>query len=136
MTFADVTIVPVPADHRDAYVEFPQRMADVYLDHGAISVTDYWQVDDSTEQQEFHAASVTYGANELRGIARAVNARSSECLVVSVIEWPSQEERDRGTAAATRDPRIQETLTEEPVFDGRRLMGNSFEVALIRRRHD
>ena len=37
---------------------------------------------------------------------------------------------DRGTAAATTDPRVLATLDEDPVFDGRRLIAASFEIAM------
>lgn len=49
---------------------------------------------------------------------------------MSVTEWPSAEARERGTAAATADPRVQATLDEAPVFDGSRLLGDSFRVAM------
>ncbi|MFD6416219.1 hypothetical protein [Streptomyces sp. NPDC060194] len=53
-----------------------------------------------------------------------------EAVVVTVTERPWQEARDRGTAAATRDPRVGATVDEEPVFDGRRLIAGRLETVL------
>lgn len=50
--------------------------------------------------------------------------------MVTVTTWPSREARDRGTAAVTRDPRVLETLDEDPLFDGGRVIGDSFEIAM------
>ncbi|MEU5655664.1 DUF1428 family protein [Streptomyces sp. NPDC047737] len=129
MTFADITIVPVPSDRKAAYLAFSRRMADVYREHGATRITDYWQAGVPAGQDDFHADGVTYGPGELRGLASVMGASRLESVVVSVTEWPSREVRDRGNAAATKDPRVLATLDEEPVFDGRRLVAESFEIA-------
>lgn len=130
MVIADITVVPVPTERKAAYLEFSKRMADVYRDHGAISVVDYWQASDSADQADFHADGASYEAGELKSIADLVGASAEESVVVSVITWPSREARDRGTAAATQDARVLETLDEEPVFDGGRVIGDSFEIAM------
>ncbi len=128
MAFADITIVPVSSKRKDDYLEFSRRMAAVYRDHGASSVVDYWQADGTADQQEFHAAGADYEPGQLTGLASAAAAAPGESVVVTVTQWPSREARDRGNAAATKDPRVLATLDEEPVFDGRRLIAESFEV--------
>ena len=50
MAYTDITIVPVSVDRKDDYIAFSQRMAEVYRDHGAIRITDYWQVEDAGDQ--------------------------------------------------------------------------------------
>ncbi|MDN5724965.1 MAG: DUF1428 family protein [Propionibacteriales bacterium] len=130
MTFADITMVPVSSDRRTAYLAFSRRMAAVYLDHGAERIVDYWQVGDSTNQQEFHADGADHDPEELHGLASVVGAGSAESIVVTITEWPSADVRERGTAAATKDARVLATLDEDPVFDGRRLVAASFEEAL------
>lgn len=130
MTFADITIVPVPRDRKAAYLAFSRRMAEVYLEHGATKIVDYWQVDYPVNQDEYHADGVTYDPGELQGLASVAGASDVESVVVTIMEWPSQEVRDRGTAAATKDARVLATLDEEPVFDGRRLVAESFESAM------
>jgi len=130
MVIADITVVPVATERKVAYLEFSKRMAGVYRDHGAISVVDYWQTRESADQADFHADGASYEPGELKSIADLAGASTGESVVVSVITWPSREARDRGTAAATQDARVLETLDEEPVFDGGRVIGDSFEIAM------
>lgn len=130
MVIADITVVPVPTVSKAAYLKFSKRMADVYRDHGAISVVDFWQSSDSADQADFHAGGASYELGELESFADLAGASAGESVVVSVITWPSREARDRGTAAATQDARVLETLDEEPVFDGGRVVGDSFEIAM------
>ncbi|MCF8610945.1 DUF1428 domain-containing protein [Gordonia sp. HY285] len=130
MTFADITIVPVPSERKDAYLEFSRRMAEVYREHGATNIVDYWQAERSADQAGFHCDGATYAPGALRGIASIAGATDAESVVVTVTEWPSREVRDRGTAAATRDPRVVATLDETPVFDGSRLAADSFAIAM------
>ncbi|MCF8588256.1 DUF1428 family protein [Gordonia liuliyuniae] len=130
MTFADITIVPVPSEREDAYLEFSRRMAEVYREHGATNIVDYWQAEGSADQAGFHGDGATYAPGALRGIASIAGASDSDSVVVTVTEWPSREVRDRGTAAATKDPRVVATLDETPVFDGSRLAADSFAIAM------
>ncbi|MGQ2914864.1 DUF1428 family protein [Microbacterium aurantiacum] len=130
MTIAEITVVPVPADRRVAYVDFSKRMAAVYRDHGALRVTDYWQSSASPDQADFHAEGTSYETGELRSFADLVGASASESVVVSVTVWPSREARDRGAAAASRDPRVLATMDEDAVFDGARVTGDVFDIAL------
>ncbi|WP_222194971.1 DUF1428 domain-containing protein [Modestobacter italicus] len=134
MTITDITIVPVPVGRKDDYIAFSRRMAEVYRDHGAVRITDYWQVADAGGQEDFHADGLVYGEGELPDFADVIGAAASEAIVVTLTEWPSREARDRGAAAATSDPRVLATLEEDPVFDGSRVIASSFEIAMSLRR--
>lgn len=130
MVIADITVVPVPRERKAAYLDFSRRMAEVYRDHGALSVVDYWQSTDPADEAGFHADGASYEPGELRNFADLARADAGESVVVSVMMWPSREARDRGVAAATQDPRVLATFDEEPVFDGARVIGESFEIAM------
>lgn len=134
MTFADITIVPVAADREAEYLAFSKRMAEVYRDHGATRIVDYWKAETSSTPDDFHADGTSYDPEELKSLADLAGASDSESVVVTVTEWPSREARDRGTAAVIKDPRVTATLDEEPVFDGRRVAGESFEMIMDVRR--
>ncbi|WP_455904035.1 DUF1428 domain-containing protein [Microbacterium sp.] len=136
MVIADITVVPVPTERKAAYLDFSKRMAEVYRDHGAISVVDYWQSSDSADPSDFHAEGTSYESGELQRIADLAGTNAEESVVVTVTTWPSREVRDRGTAAATSDPRVLETLDEDPVFDGGRVIGDSFEIAMSVQREE
>lgn len=60
MTFADITITPVPHAKKEDYFEFSRRMAAVYRDHGATRIVDYWQADGAANQSDFHADGTSY----------------------------------------------------------------------------
>jgi len=95
MTFADITIVPVAQDRKSDYLAFSQRMAEVYCDHGATRVVDYWQATAAADPKDFHAEGTSYEPGDLQGIAEIAGASRSESVVVTVIEWPSYESRDQ-----------------------------------------
>lgn len=59
---------------------------------------------------------------------RLAGAGHGETVVVSITEWPNREARDRAVKALVVDTRIQVTMDEEPVFDGRRLIAGGFDV--------
>ena len=130
MTFADITIVPVSRDREATYLAFSRRIAQVYRDHGATRIVDYWQTGEPVSQDDFHGDGTAYEPGELMDLAGLAGASEAEAIVVTVTEWPSREARDRGTAAATADPRVLATLDEDPVFDGNRLIAGSFHIAL------
>lgn len=129
MTFNDITIVPVRKDQKAAYLEFSARIAAIYREYGALRVVDCWQTEDASDE-DFHAAAAmeNYAPGELPNMRKLAGASDGETVVVSFTEWPSREVRDRGVKAVATDPRIQATMDEEPVFDGRRLIAGGFEV--------
>ena len=132
MPFCDITIVPVPADRKGAYLRFAERMAKIYREFGASRVTDFWQDDQASADENFHAedAMATYANENLPKFRKLAGAVASETVVVSITEWPSREARDRGIKAVVSDPRIQATMTEEPIFDGGKVIAGGFTVEL------
>ncbi len=130
MIFTDITIVPVHTDKKAIYLEFSARIAAIYREHGALRVVDCWQTEEGSEDGDFHAADAmeNYSLGELPSMRKLAGACEGETVVVSFTEWPSREVRDRGVKEVAVDPRIQATVHEEPVFDGRRLIAGGFEV--------
>lgn len=132
MTFSDITIVPVRTDRKAAYLGFSARIAAIYREYGALRIVDCWQSREGSDAADFHAADAmeSYAPNDLPDIRRLAGARDGEEVVVSITEWPSREVRDRAVKAVVADPRIQATVNEEPLFDGRRLIAAGFDVEL------
>lgn len=130
MGFNDITIVPVRTDRKAAYLEFSARIAEIYREHGALRVFDCWQSEEASDDADFHAADAMedYSPGELPDMRKLAGAGNGETVVVSITEWPSREIRDRAVKAVVVDPRIQATMDEEPVFDGRRLIAGGFDV--------
>ncbi|MBL3704570.1 DUF1428 family protein [Sulfitobacter sp. BDSS02] len=132
MPFCDITIVPVAADRKEAYLRFAERMAKIYREFGASRVTDFWQDAEASADENFHAkdAMATYANQNLPKFRKLAGAADGETVVVSITEWPDREARDRGIEAVVSDPRIQATMTEEPIFDGGKLIAGGFTVEL------
>lgn len=130
MTFADITIVPVATEKKKAYLEFSKRIAEIYREHGALRVIDFWQ--DASDDADFHAADAmaNYELGSLPNFRNLAGADEGQTVVVSVIEWPSREVRDLGVKAVSVDPRIQATVHQDPLFDGSQLIAGGFNVEL------
>ncbi|MEV6858784.1 DUF1428 family protein [Streptomyces microflavus] len=108
MTFADITIVPVLSDRKAVYLAFSRRMAEIYREHGATRIVDYWQAGPSASPDDFHAEGVSYSPGELQGLASVAGASHRESVVVTITEWPSK-------ASAIEAPqRPHKTLASSP----------------------
>lgn len=110
MPFFDVTVMPVPADQKDAHVAHANRVAALFRDHGAIAVTDCW------------GAEVPDG--KLTDFNKAVALQDGETVAVGWITWPDKATRDAGWAALMQDARMVDMA---PVFDGKRMIYAGFE---------
>ena len=132
MPFCDITIFTVASDRKDAYLRFSERMARIYREFGASRVTDFWQDDDASADRYFHAedAMATYATENLPKFRYVAGASDEEAVVVSITEWPDRATRDQGLVAVVSDPRVQATMTEEPIFDGGKMIAGGFTVAL------
>lgn len=132
MPFCDITIVPVPTDKKPEYLRFSERMANIYREHGASRVRDFWQDEDASDDADFHAenAMATYDPGTLPNFRKLASAADGQTVVVSMTEWPSRQARDLGVKAAVSDPRILATMDEEPIFDGSKLIAGGFNVEL------
>jgi uncharacterized protein YbaA (DUF1428 family) len=132
MTFMDITIVPVPTENKSAYLEFSRRVAAIYQEHGALRVIDCWQAEDASSEADFHAeaAMAAYPAGTLPSFRKLARVADGQTVVVSLTEWPSREARDLGVRGVLADPRIADTIEEEPVFDGSRLIAGGFTVEM------
>lgn len=97
-------------------------------EYGALRVVDCSQSDDA----DFHAADAMkdYSAGGLPNMKKVAGALHGETVVVSIIEWPCGEVRDRAVKAVMVDPRIQATTDEEPVFEGQKVIAAGFDVEL------
>jgi uncharacterized protein YbaA (DUF1428 family) len=113
MAYVDGMVVPVPAGNKQAFSDMAKQAAAVFVDHGAVSVTDCWG-DDVKD-------------GKLTSLPMAVKLEPGEVVVFSWIRWPSKEVRDAGFAKAMADPRLAMDPAKFP-FDGRRMIFGGFEV--------
>lgn len=112
MSFVDGMIAAVPADSKDAFIEYSKRTGEVFKALGATAVVDCW--------------GETVPDGEVTSFPLAVKKKDDEVVVFSWVEWPSREARDAGWKKFEEDPSIFERLGEMP-FDGKRMIYGGFE---------
>jgi uncharacterized protein YbaA (DUF1428 family) len=111
MPFVDISVIAVPTDRKDAYIEHC-RAADALLkEAGAVSVTENWGVD------------VPDG--KITDFRKAVQAEEGETVVVGWIVWPDRATRDAGWERFMQDERMMKL---DPPFDGKRMIYGGFET--------
>lgn len=110
--YIDGTVMPVPADKRDAYTEASIKMAELFQEHGALSVVDCWG-DDLPEGKvnDFHTA---------------ILRKPDEAVVFSWINWKDKAARDAGWEKVMADPRMQEFGPHTVGADMGRMIYGSF----------
>ncbi|WP_294264100.1 DUF1428 domain-containing protein [uncultured Sphingomonas sp.] len=109
----DGIVLPLPADAKDAYAAFCERVGPVFLEHGAVRVMDAI------------ADDVQDGA--VTDFNRAVLREEGEVAAFGWVEWPDKAGRDAGWEKVMADPRMS---GEDAPFDGKRMIFGGF-VPLI-----
>ena len=112
MTYIDGYVLAVPAANRDRFRDMAQRIAKVFVDHGALRVIENWGDD--------------VARGEITDLYRAVQAKEDETVVFSWIEWSSKEARDKGNDAVAADPRTVQAPDELNLMDPKRMIYGGF----------
>lgn len=112
--YFDGILLAVPAENKVAYVALAERMAEVFVEHGALRVSEGW------------AEHTPDGA--ITDFNRATLRKDDEQIVFSWIEWPDKAARDVGWARIMEDPRGRPSGPHP--FDGNRMIWGGFETIL------
>jgi uncharacterized protein YbaA (DUF1428 family) len=115
MTYVDGFVAAVPTANREVYLKHAQDAAQVFRDHGALSVVECWG-DDVPE-------------GKLTSFPMAVKRQDDETVVFSWVTWASRKARDEGWTQVMADPRMQPDTNPMP-FDAKRLIYGGFEMIL------
>jgi uncharacterized protein YbaA (DUF1428 family) len=111
MAYVDGFLVAVPKDRVDEYRKVAEQAADLWREHGALSV------------MECVADDVPYG--EVTSFPRAVQATDDETVFFSWITYESREKCDEVNKKVMADQRMQGEMSEMP-FDGQRMIFGGF----------
>ena len=111
-TYVDGSLVPTPADSRQAYLTYAEKVADILMDHGATRVVDAW--------------SDNVPDGKVTDFRRSVNAMPGEAVVFSWVEWPSKAVRDAAWQKIFVDPRMHQG--NPPQDEARRVSGGFVPV--------
>lgn len=115
MNYVDGYVLAVANDKKEAYRQVALRAAQVFKDHGALSVVECWGDD------------VPQG--KVTSFPMAVKCQENESVVFSWVTWPDKATRDQGLEKAMHDPRMEMDTSKLP-FDGKRLIYGGFEILL------
>lgn len=111
MNYIQGFVAAVPNANREAFRTHASAAAEVFKEHGALSVVECWGID------------VPDG--EVTSFPMAVKAGPDETVIFSWIVWPSREAHDAGMQRAMEDPRLSAEANPMP-FDGKRLIYGGF----------
>lgn len=113
----DGTVVPVKAASRAAYTEAAGKLAEMFCEHGAISVVDCWG-DDVPE-------------GKVNSFHTAVLREPDEAIVFSWINWKDQEVQQKAWEAIMKDPRMEQHNPKSVGADMGRMIFGSFEPLVV-----
>lgn len=112
MSYVDGFVLAVPTANRERFRAMAARVADIFVEHGALRVVENWGDD--------------VPAGELTDLRRAVALKGDETVVFSWVEWASKEARDKGNEAIAADPRLQPDPGEADIMDSKRMIFGGF----------
>lgn len=113
----DGTVLPVPAASRAAYTDAAEKMAEMFCEHGAVSVVDCWS-DDVPEGKvnSFHSA---------------VLRKPDEAIVFSWINWKDPDVQAKGWETIMSDPRMEQYTPARVGADLGRMIFGSFTPLVV-----
>jgi len=111
--YVDGFVVPVPKDRVAAYRKLARLAGKLFIEHGALSVT------------ECLADDVKPG--KLTSFPQSVQLRADETVVLSWITFRSRKHRDSVHAKVMQDPRMPMDPSLYP-FDGKRMIFGGFKT--------
>lgn len=105
-------VLGVKADRQDDYVEMARMMDDMFIEYGALEVSENWEEDvPDGEQTDFR---------------RAVAAEPDEKIVFSWAIWPDKETSDAAHQKMMQDERM-ESMEPPDMMDGKRMIMGGFK---------
>lgn len=116
MTYVDGFVLPVPPGKKEAYRAMAERVAEAFLEEGALEIMEAWEDD------------VRIG--KTTDFRRAVKAQDGESIVFSWVIWPSRAARDAGNARLMDDPRLK---SDDVPFNPQRMIHGGFRPIFMTR---
>jgi uncharacterized protein YbaA (DUF1428 family) len=107
--YVDGSVAAVPVANKDAYCDWAEVSAPMFIEYGAVRVLEGW-ADDVPD-------------GKLTDFKRAVKAGSDEAVTISWIEWPSKQVRDAAWEKIMADPRMNQGPN---LHDGQRRIFGGF----------
>lgn len=116
MTHLACSLIPLSEDDVETYQSLADRMAEVWLDNGALAYRDYVGDDLDAAEQGGRSFSDLAGLDE------------TETLLLATLAFESREHRDDVQAKVSQDERVGEIMADGPPFDAARMASGGFEL--------
>ncbi|MEZ4684925.1 MAG: DUF1428 domain-containing protein [Bacteroidia bacterium] len=116
--YIDGFVFPVPKLHLKQYQRIAEKVAQIWLEYGALSYQEYVGDDLSLEGT--------------KSFVEAVGASEDEAVVFGLVLFPSKEVRDKANREVPTDPRMTALVTPliDPgrlIFDASRMVYGGFQ---------
>jgi len=105
-------VLGVKGDRRDDYLEMARVMDEMFIEFGALEVSENWENDVPDGQ--------------VTDFRRAVAAEADEKIVFSWIIWPDKETSDAAHEKMMQDERMQD-MEPPDMMDGKRMILGGFD---------
>ena len=115
MAYIDAYIIPVARARLETYVTSAKEMAALWIEHGALRVT------------ESLGDDVPLGT--LTSFPRSVMATDDEVVFLSHVSYRDRAHRDQVNAAVMQDKRMGAIMAQSDI-DGKRMIWGGFEVVV------
>lgn len=116
MTYLNCALIPLAKDEVDAYRDLAEKMAAVWLEHGALRYRDYLGEDLDVDEK---------GAIPFTDLA---DLEEDETVILATLLFDSREHRDEIETKVMEDPRVGEIMGAGAPFDPSRIAGGGFEL--------
>lgn len=115
--YIDGFILPVPRDQLETYREVVEKVAEIWMEHGALNYQEYG-IDDSSLEGTRSFTDVT-------------NSKEDEAVIFGWVAFDSREARDLANKRVAADPRMAVlikplTNTSRPIFAAERMVYGGF----------
>jgi uncharacterized protein YbaA (DUF1428 family) len=115
MSYIDGFVLAVPTANKQEFLKHAGKADALFIEQGALRVLECWGDD--------------VPPGKLTDFQRAVQAKSDETVVFSVVEWPDKATRDAAVEKMMKDPRMDPSKNPMP-FDGKRMIYGGFKPIL------
>lgn len=112
--YIDGFVIPVPKANLGRYQEIAELAGTVWRDHGAL---DYWE-----------CVAEDTAAEKMVSFPQLAQAGPDDTVMFSWIVYESRSHRDEVNAKVMADPRMQEMMQADGVFDCSKMAYGGFET--------
>lgn len=114
MKYADLYLLPLPADKLDAYKKLATRFGKLAREHGALGYREFVADDLHPE------GTVSF--------EKAAKPKEGEVVIAAVVDFKSRAHRDQVMKKMFKDPRMDKMMQEPPIANMKKMSYGGFKA--------